>query len=182
MEKFKQLVTSTKTPIQIIWAGKPYPMDYAAIGTFNEVVDICKKYPNCAILVGYELTLSKILKGGADIWLNMPRLNHEASGTSGMSAAMNGAVNISTADGWFPEFAKDKINAFVLPSTDTSILMHQQDDIDSNNLYHILTTEILPLYYDYPDHWNDIMTQSMKDIIPQFDSDRLAREYYEKLY
>lgn len=182
IEKFNALLTNTDMPIQIIWAGKPYPMDYDAIGIFNKIVDICKKYKNCAILVGYELTLSKMLKGGADIWLNVPRINHEASGTSGMSAAMNGAINVSTLDGWFPEFVIDKSNAFSLPYTDTNLQLHIQDDTDASNLYKMLETEILPIYYDYPDHWVSIMKQSMQDIIPKFDSDRLAKEYYEKLY
>ena len=182
MEKFHALVTNIKMPIQIIWAGKPYPMDYDAIGIFNKIVDLCKKYKNCAVLVGYELKLSKILKGGADIWLNVPRINHEASGTSGMSAAMNGAVNVSTLDGWFPEFVNDKANSFSLPYTDTTLQNHVQDDIDASNLYQLLENEILPIYYDYPERWVSIVKQSMKDIIPKFDSDRLAKEYYGKLY
>jgi len=182
MEKFELLITNQKRPLQIIWAGKPYPMDYEAIGIFNKIVELCKSYKNCAILVGYELKLSKLLKGGADIWLNTPRVNHEASGTSGMTAAMNGAVNVSTADGWFPEFSKDKVNSFLLPITDTNLPIHLQDDTDAANLYHLLNTEILPIYYDYPEHWISIKKQSMKDIIPTFDSNRLAKEYYDKIY
>ena len=88
-------------------------MDFTAIGTFDKIVNVCKSYSNCAVVVGYELTLSKLLKQGADIWLNFPRLTHEASGTSGIAAAMNGAINLAIPDGWFPEFAIDKINSFV---------------------------------------------------------------------
>lgn len=182
MEKFDALVRNKEKPIQIIWAGKPYPMDYVAIGIFNKIVEVCKNYPNCAILIGYELKLSKLLKAGADIWLNVPRLYHEASGTSGMSAAMNGAVNLSTADGWFPEFTKDKENSFALPTTDITLPIYQQDDLDCANLYNTLNTEILPTFYDYPNNWSKIMKQSMHDIMPYFDSNRLAQEYYEKLY
>lgn len=182
MEKFHALVTNTKMPVQIIWAGKPYPMDYASIGVFDTIVDVCKKYNNCAILVGYELALSKILKNGADIWLNVPRLTHEASGTSGMSAAMNGAVNVGLPDGWFPEFAKDKMNAFVVPPSDSSLSIDLQDDIDANSLYQVLQTEVIPMYYNYPDRWIEIVKNSLKDIHPRFTSNRMATEYYQKMY
>jgi starch phosphorylase len=182
MERFEKLVSNKERPVQIIWAGKPYPMDYAAIGVFDKIVDICKTYTNCSILVGYELKLSKLLKQGADIWLNVPRLTHEASGTSGMAAAMNGAVNAGTTDGWFPEFAKDKINCFVVPPCDSSLPEHVQDDMDAASLYTLLENEVLPMYYDYPNRWLEIVKKSMKDIIPQFDSDRMAKEYYDKLY
>jgi starch phosphorylase len=132
--------------------------------------------------VGYELKLSKMLKAGADVWLNLPRLRHEASGTSGMTAAMNGAVNLSLPDGWFPEFAKDKINSFVIAPCDISLPDYRQDEADANSLYDLLENEVIPMYYDYPQRWLEIMKNAMKDIVPQFDSDRMAAEYYEKMY
>lgn len=182
MERFHRLVTNKERPVQIIWAGKPYPMDYAAIGVFDKIVDVCKQYTNCSILVGYELQLSRLLKQGADVWLNVPRLSHEASGTSGMAAAMNGAVNVGLPDGWFPEFAKDKINSFVVPPCDISLPEHLQDDTDAASLYQLLETEVLPMYYDYPNRWLKIVKNGLIDITPQFDSNRMAKEYYEKLY
>jgi glycogen phosphorylase len=182
MERFERLVTNTKRPVQIIWAGKPYPMDYTAIGVFDKIVNICKTYTNCSVLAGYEIKLSKLLKQGADIWLNVPRITHEASGTSGMAAAMNGAVNVGLPDGWFPEFAKDKINSFVVPPCDILLPDHVQDDKDAASLYTLLENEILPMYYDYPQRWIEMIKNGMKDIIPQFDSNRMTKEYYEKLY
>jgi starch phosphorylase len=182
MDRFERFVSNLQRPVQIIWAGKPYPMDFGAIGVFDKIVNICRAYPNCSVLTGYEMSLSKLLKQGADIWLNLPLLLHEASGTSGMTAAMNGTVNVSLPDGWFPEFAKDKINSFVIPSCDTFLSEDIQRDLDANSLYHLLETEILPLYYDYPNHWIEIIKNSMKDIVPQFDSNRMATEYYQKLY
>ncbi|HWB25698.1 MAG TPA: alpha-glucan family phosphorylase [Chitinophagaceae bacterium] len=182
MDRFHRLVSNKERPVQIIWAGKPYPMDYAGIGVFDKIVDVCKTYSNCSTLVGYELTLSKILKRGADIWLNVPRLTHEASGTSGMTAAMNGAVNVSLPDGWFPEFAKDKINSFVVPACDITQPDHIQDDADAASVYNLLENEVLPMYYDYPNHWLGIIKAGMQDIIPRFDAKRLAAEYYDKLY
>lgn len=182
IERFEKLVSNKEKPVQIIWAGKPYPMDYNGIGVFDKIVDICKKYSNCSILTGYELRLSKILKEGADVWLNMPRLYHEASGTSGIAAVMNGAVNVGIPDGWFPEFAKDKTNSFVIPSSDNNLPEHIQDDLDCNSLYDVIEKEVLPIYYDYPNRWHEIIRNAAIDIMPYFDSNRMNKEYYENLY
>lgn len=182
MERFQQFVTNAERPVQIIWAGKPYPMDYASIAVFDKIVNLCKTYNNCSVLVGYEMKLSKLLKQGADVWLNVPRMRHEASGTSGMSAAMNGAVNVSIADGWFPEFAKHKINSLVIPHANLDLPVHLQDEADANSLYDLLEKEVIPLYYDDPSAWLSIVKNGMRDIAPQFDSNRMAKEYYEKLY
>ena len=182
MDRFEQIVNNQNRPIQIIWAGKPYPMDFNGIGVFDNIVHICKKYPNCSILVGYELTMSKLLKNGADVWLNNPRYTHEASGTSGMSAAMNGSLNLSIPDGWFPEFARHKHNCFVIPAVDPSLPEHMQDETDANHLYDLLEKEIIPLYYDQPSQWLALIKNSMQEILPEFDSNRLASEYYHKLY
>jgi len=182
LDRFERLVSNKKYPVQIVWAGKPYPMDFTSIAVFDKIVNTCKTYPNCSILVGYEMKLSKLLKLGADVWLNTPRITHEASGTSGMSAAMNGAVNLSIPDGWFPEFVKDGINGFSIPAANPSLPDHELDDADANSLYDILEKTVIPMYYDNPAGWLDIVKNGMKDIIPQFDSIRLAKEYYEKLY
>jgi len=182
LERFERLVSNKKYPVQIVWAGKPYPMDFTSIAVFDKIVNICKTYPNCSILVGYEMKLSKLLKLGADVWLNTPRITHEASGTSGMSAAMNGAVNLSIPDGWFPEFVKDGINGFSIPAANPSLPDHELDEADANSLYDILEKIVIPMYYDNQAGWLDIVKNGMKDIIPQFDSIRLAKEYYEKLY
>lgn len=182
MDRFHQLITNSRFPVQIIWAGKPYPMDYSAIGIFDKVVNLCKSYSNCSVLVGYELKLSRQLKLGADLWLNVPRFSHEASGTSGMSAAMNGAINCTIADGWAPEFVRDGQNGFVIPHANPEWPDHLQDEADANALYDVLENSVLPVYYGQPLKWLDIMKQSMLDIIPQFDSNRMAAEYYEKFY
>lgn len=182
MERFKKIVTNTEQPVQIIWAGKPYPMDYSSIAAFDRIVNICKVFNNCSILVGYEMKLSKLLKQGADVWLNTPRITREASGTSGMSAAMNGALNVSIPDGWFPEFAKDGINSFVIPSCDPSLPEHIQDEKDANALYDLLENVVIPLYYENPKQWLNIVKKGMQDIIPAFDSSRMAIEYYERIY
>lgn len=180
--RFEKLMKNKDRPVQIIWAGKPYPADYASIGIFDKIVNVCKQYSNCSVLVGYELKLSRFLKGGADVWLNVPRKGHEASGTSGMSAAMNGALNVSIADGWMPEFARDRENCFIIPSADPSLTDYQQDEIDANTLYNLLENEVIPMYYDNPGKWLSMIRNSMADVLPYFDSDRMATEYYTQLY
>jgi starch phosphorylase len=182
-EKFHQLMTDTKYPVQIIWAGKPYPVDHPAISEFNQLVHLSKQYKNMAVLIGYELGLSKRLKQAADAWLNNPRVPREASGTSGMTAAMNGAVNFSTDDGWIPEFINHGHNGFVVPQADyANMATHEQDQYDLNKLYEILENEILPLYYDNYSTWRQVMKNGMQDVRFQFDSNRMAHEYYDLLY
>ena len=183
LQRFNEILTNTKHPVQIIWAGKPYPLDFSAITVFNQLVQLSKHYPNIAVVTGYELTISKRLKQAADVWLNNPRVPREASGTSGMTAAMNGAVNFSTNDGWIPEFIDHGHNGFVVPMADyknTSI--KEQDDHDLEYLYDILEKEILPFYYDDKDAWREIVQNGMRDVRFQFDSNRMVTEYYEKMY
>ncbi|WP_447952054.1 alpha-glucan family phosphorylase [Chryseobacterium koreense] len=181
--RFERLLNNPKYPVQIIWAGKPYPMDYSAISTFNTLVEESKYFKNMAVLTGYELSLSKLLKQGSDLWLNNPRVPREASGTSGMTAAMNGSVNLSTDDGWIPEFVKKGINGFVVPQADYHVLsVYDQDQYDLENLYHVLENEILPIYYDNPDQWRRIQQNAMDDVKGFFNSDRMADEYYKKIY
>lgn len=182
MQRFDAMMNNTERPVQIIWAGKPYPADYASIGIFDKIVNVSKRYPNCSVVAGYELKLSKLLKEGADLWLNVPRYGHEASGTSGMTAAMNGALNLTIADGWVPEFAKDKVNCFIIPNADPGLSDHEQDHIDATNLYDILENEVIPLYYNNPESWQKMVENGMRDVLPNFDSNRLADEYYKKLY
>jgi starch phosphorylase len=183
LRRFEKLINDPKRPVQIIWAGKPYPVDYPAIGTFNHLVNLSKNYKNVAVLVGYELGLSKRLKQSADIWLNNPRVPREASGTSGMTAAMNGAVNFSTDDGWIPEFVNHGNNGFVVPKADyANMSVHEQDDYDFNKIYEILENQIVPMYYNNYDTWRQIIKNGMRDVRFQFDSNRMAHEYYELMY
>ncbi len=183
VKRFNDLTSSTKYPVQMIWAGKPYPMDYPAIDEFNSLVSLSKNYPNVAVLTGYELGLSKRLKQGADVWLNNPRVPREASGTSGMTAAMNGAVNFSTDDGWIPEFIHHGNNGFVIAKADyANMSTQQQDDYDLDQLYDILQKQILPVYYEQKDTWRQIIKNGMRDVQVKFDSGRMADEYYVKMY
>jgi starch phosphorylase len=183
IEKFEKLLNDKSRPVQIIWAGKPYPVDYPAISQFNSIVHLSKKYKNVAVLIGYELGLSKRMKQASDVWLNNPRVPREASGTSGMTAAMNGAVNFSTDDGWIPEFINHGNNGFVVPKVDyENMTVHEQDTYDLEKIYDILNNQIIPIYYNSYDTWRQIMKNGMRDVRFQFDSNRMAHEYYDIMY
>jgi starch phosphorylase len=182
-KRFEALLNNTRYPVQIIWAGKPYPVDHPAICDLNYLINLSKDYKNVAVCLGYELTLSKRLKQGADVWLNNPRVPREASGTSGMTAAMNGAINFSTMDGWIPEFINHGNNGFVVPPADyDNMTVHDQDEYDLEKMYEILENQILPLYYENQNVWRQIIKNGMRDVRWQFDSNRMAKEYYEILY
>ena len=181
-ERFERLVTRSDKPIQIIWAGKPYPHDSNAINLFNELNFISRNYKNVAVLIGYELELSMMLKKGADIWLNTPRITREASGTSGMSAAMNGAINFSIADGWHPEFCKEGKNGFTIKGSDVNSPIDVQDYNDNKSMMDIFEEQIIPMYYDSPKKWAKMMMRSMNDVHQGFDSSIMAEKYYNEMY
>ncbi len=182
-DRFRALLSNTRYPVQIIWAGKPYPVDYPAISDFNYLVNLSKEFDHIAVCTGYELGLSKRLKQAADVWLNNPRVPREASGTSGMTAAMNGAVNFSTNDGWIPEFINHGNNGFLIPPADyEKMSTHEQDEYDLKKMYEILETQILPMYYENSDVWRQIVKNGMRDVRWQFDSNRMAKEYYDVMY
>jgi len=180
-EKFLGLISRKHEPIQVIWAGKPYPEDKLGIDIFNYINHTVEKFDRCAILTGHEMKLSAMLKKGSDVWLNNPIPPREASGTSGMTASMNASINFSIPDGWFPEYAKHGVNSFVINSQQTDSWV-QRDDQDNRELLRVLEDEIIPTYYRDPNRWTTIMKQAMCDVYPQFDSDRMATEYYQKLY
>ncbi len=187
---FRDLLGNSDKPVQIIWAGKPYPFDYGAIDNFNHLIDLTKDFPNATVLVGHELELSRFLKNGADVWLNNPVVTREASGTSGMTAAMNGALNLSTYDGWVCEFTNHEglsrqtgePNAFIAPVADPALDPAGRDRHDMTEIYRLLHDRVIPLYYDDPDGWARMMLRSMNDVVPFFDADRMATEYYQQVY
>ncbi|SEU03741.1 alpha-glucan family phosphorylase [Hymenobacter actinosclerus] len=181
-ERFKKLVTDSGRPLQVIWAGKPYPKDFGAIAVFNSLMEKTRNFNTCAVLTGYELGLSAAMKKGSDIWLNTPRFPREASGTSGMTAAMNGSISLSIPDGWIPEFARDGDNSFLLPLADQHASENEKDDFEATGILDALENHIIPLYYDQPAQFLAIRKAAMRDVEPEFESGRMAREYYERMY
>ena len=181
-DRFVQLASDAQRPIQMIWAGKPYPKDYGAVALFNEIIKRTAHLKNCAVLTGHELSLSAALKKGSDIWLNTPRFPREASGTSGMTAAMNASVNLSIADGWIPEFCRHGENGFLIAHTDETLPDAVKDDQEATTLLDVLEHTVIPMYYDQPKNFLKVVKTAMKDVEPAFESGRMAREYYELLY
>ncbi|QEC78991.1 alpha-glucan family phosphorylase [Mucilaginibacter ginsenosidivorax] len=181
-DRFLTIVSNTRYPVQFIWAGKPYPEDESSIALFNHIMGRARPFANCAVLTGYELHLSALLKKGSDVWLNNPRMYREASGTSGMTAAMNGSINLSIPDGWVPEFANDQKNCFVIQPASNQLQVQEKDSQENKNLMDMLEKTVLPMYYDNPGKWLGILKQAAADVVPAFEAGRLANEYYEKMY
>ncbi|WP_442587350.1 alpha-glucan family phosphorylase [Pedobacter sp. AW31-3R] len=181
-DRFQKLMNNQEFPVQVIWAGKPYPKDTGSIDLFNTIISRAKPIANCAVLTGYELGLSALLKKGSDVWLNNPRMYREASGTSGMSAAMNGTLNLSMPDGWVPEFANDGVNCFIIPPADQHLSIEEIDKQENISLMDTLENEVLPLYYKNKTSWIQMVKQAAKAVSPEFESSRLAKDYYNLLY
>ena len=99
-----------------------------------------------------------------------------------MSATMNGSITISTNDGWVREFERDGHNCFIIPEAKPGLPVEARDRSDRDNFYNVLESKVLPRYYDDPDAWTDLVYNAMDDICPTFDSDRMADEYYTKMY
>ncbi|HAL81927.1 MAG TPA: alpha-glucan family phosphorylase [Mucilaginibacter sp.] len=181
-DRFIKLVYNAEHPVQIIWAGKPYPGDYGAIDQFNQIIRRAKPIANCAVLTGYELGLSAIAKKGSDVWLNNPGMYREASGTSGMTAAFNGSISLSLPDGWVPEFAVDGENSFVIHPAGNGTPHGDTDRLEAENLMDKLENVVLPMYYNDKKQWHAIIRKAAEDIVPEFDSGRMVDEYYQKMY
>ncbi|UKT65694.1 alpha-glucan family phosphorylase [Pedobacter mucosus] len=181
-DRFIKLLGNAETPVQIIWAGKPYPEDTGAIKMFNEIIEKTKSFSNCAVVTGYELGLSALLKKGSDVWLNNPKMYREASGTSGMTAAMNGSINLSLPDGWVPEFAIDEENCFIIQPAADDLSESDRDIKENSNLLDVIENQVLPTYYQNPTKWSSMITKGNEGVLAEFESSRMAKEYYEKLY
>lgn len=170
LERLKQINKNTG-PIQIIYAGKAHPDDEIGQTLISETNKRIKQlYPEIKIvfLENYDLEMAKLLVAGSDIWLNNPALPNEASATSGMKAAHNGVMQISTFDGWWPEgYARNK----------TGWTIREADD-----LYNILEKKVLPLYYHYPEKWLKMMRSTIALNASYFNADRVLNDYIKKAY
>jgi starch phosphorylase len=179
--------------IQLIFAGRFHPGDVRGRQLFNQVLEYSQTLPNIAVLLNYELNLSKLLKRGADVWLNTPLRPLEASGTSGMSASMNGAVHFSTYDGWAVEGTFHHINGYIINqpghcescnriSESPTCPRDERDQQDYESMMTILETEIIPTYYQHPARWSALMAQSIHNSEIYFHSDRMMLEYFNRMY
>ncbi|MEM6735348.1 MAG: alpha-glucan family phosphorylase [Bacteroidota bacterium] len=169
--------------LQIIFSGRAHPLDDAGKEIIQSIVLLTREYPNSVVfLQNYNMEVGALLTGGSDIWLNNPRRPKEASGTSGMKAAMNGVLNLSILDGWWPEACDHGVNGWQFGDGFESEEEKNQDKHDVNALYEVLLHEVIPTYYDNKVKWVEMMKASILSTKEQFSVKRMLEEYYERLY
>ena len=193
VHRLLNIINRPNMPVQIIFAGKAHPADDAGKLLIQQLFREVKRAETGGRLVfleDYDMNLARYLVQGVDIWMNTPRRPMEASGTSGMKAALNGGLNFSILDGWWREayngengwaIGEDKdLDAPALPD-------EEQDAQDAASLYEVLENEIIPLYYErdakeVSHGWTSRIKSSIKTVIPQFSTRRMVKEYVERLY
>jgi starch phosphorylase len=179
--KVDQLFESGK--LQIVFSGKAHPLDDGGKRIVSNIVALTKRYPTSVVfLENYDMTIGSMLVRGSDVWLNNPRRPQEASGTSGMKAAMNGVLNLSILDGWWPEACMHGVNGWQIGDGYENRNEKKLDSHDQKSLYEVLLNEVLPAYYDDKKKWVEMMKQSVITTHKPFAVKRMLQEYFEKLY
>jgi len=170
--------------LQLIYSGKAHPNDHEGKRIIQEIVNISKQYPNNIVfLENYDMKIAKLMVQGCDVWLNNPLRPMEASGTSGMKAALNGVLNISVIDGWVGEAVRHQENGWLLDKVlNMNINEADQDFYDLQAFYEVLLNEVIPIFYDDKERWIGMMKLSIKMGIEKLTSQRMVREYYNFLY
>ena len=169
--------------LQIVFSGKAHPLDDTGKKIVQDIVEISNEYPDSVVfLENYDMTIGKMLTRGCDVWLNNPRRPKEASGTSGMKAAMNGVLNLSILDGWWPEACEHGINGWQFGDGFESSDEAVQDKHDLDALYNVLINEVIPTYYIDHEIWVKMMKSSILSTREYFSMKRMLDEYYNKMY
>ncbi len=189
-DRLMRIITNPSKPVQIIFAGKAHPSDEPGKRMIQEVYRAVKDARNGGRLVfleDYDMDMARYLTQGVDVWLNNPRRPREASGTSGMKAAMNGVLNFSVLDGWWAE-GYNGLNGWSIGDETEYTDLDAQDEADSKSLYDTLENEIVPLYYtkrsadNLPGDWIQRVKECMRSISPAFSMTRMVKEYMTELY
>jgi len=188
-DRLEAILTSKTHPVQIIFAGKAHPKDQEGKDLIKKVVQFAQK-PNMRhrliFLEDYDINIARVLVQGADVWLNTPRRPFEACGTSGMKAAINGALNISILDGWWCEgFSEER--GWRIGNGEEYFDHEYQDNVESQALYNVLTDEVIPCFYDRkngdsPQRWLYKMKESMKMAMKSFCSHVMVSNYNNMFY
>lgn len=189
VDRLLRMVDDSDRPVQFVFAGKAHPQDRVAKRILQDLMSINhdSKWQKRAVFIeDYDQDVARYLVRGVDVWLNVPRRPHEASGTSGMKAAMNGVLNFSVLDGWWIE-GFDGSNGFAIPDPPDVADEAATDLPDAENLYSILENQIVPLYYNRneggtPRQWIARMRASISTLTPQFSSDRMLMDYVNTIY
>ncbi|RQD71540.1 MAG: alpha-glucan family phosphorylase [Tindallia sp. MSAO_Bac2] len=181
LEKVDPLLRDGK--IQLVFSGKAHPMDSRGKEMMAVLYEMQKKYPESVVfLQNYDMTMGALLTRGCDVWLNNPQRPREACGTSGMKAAMNGVLNLSILDGWWPEACQHGINGWAIGDETIPRSEEKQNNKDAKALYDVLLQEVIPLYYENHKKWVEMMQQSIKTVQDAFSAERMVREYWGKMY
>lgn len=169
--------------LQIIFSGKAHPLDDGGKRIVANIVALTKKYPKSVVfLENYDMTIGSMLVRGSDVWLNNPRRPQEASGTSGMKAAMNGVLNLSILDGWWPEACQHGVNGWQIGDGYENKNETKLDAHDQKALYNVLLNEVMPTYYGDKTKWIAMMKESVLTTSRPFAVKRMLEEYYRELY
>ncbi len=188
-ERFARILTDKERPLQIIFAGKAHPHDNPGKELIRQIVHFERQTGvrrRMVFLEDYDMVVARYMAQGVDVWLNTPRRPLEASGTSGMKAAFNGAINLSILDGWWDE-AYSVHTGWAIGRGEEYTDEKLQDEVESNALFDLLEKEIVPLFYtrgadDLPRQWISKMKGSMRAIGPEYNTNRMVREYMETMY
>ena len=189
LERLRAILDDDERPVRVLIAGKAHPRDEIGKGILREIVQRTREDPlvgRVVFLENYDAALARLMVQGVDVWLNNPVRMQEASGTSGMKAATNGALNLSIADGWWPE-ADDGENGWTIADRRRYAEQSLQDQLDAASLYGLLEEEIVPLYFErdpdgVPLRWLERVLGSLETIPVRFNSDRMVLEYLERAY
>ncbi len=190
VERLYRMIESTDRPIQFVFAGKAHPQDRTAKFLLQKLMlqNGSSTWQNRAVFIeDYDQEVARYLVQGVDVWMNVPRRPLEASGTSGQKAAMNGGLNFSILDGWWIE-GYDGVNGFSIgvPKDELGIDDATIDANDAESLYQTLENEIIPTFYaqenGLPIEWIARMRRSLQTLTPKFSSDRMVKDYIEKIY
>jgi starch phosphorylase len=188
-ERLLRLVRDNDRPVQLIFAGKAHPHDMPGKELIREIIHFAEKYDVTSRIVfveNYDISVAKYLTSGGDVWLNTPRRPMEASGTSGMKAAMNGVLNCSIMDGWWDEAYTPEVG-WAIGHGEQYVDEKLQDDIESKALYDLLERDIIPLFYQrghdgLPREWIKMMKDCMKNIGQSMSSHRMLMNYSNQFY
>ena len=186
VERLRKIVTSTTRPVQVIVAGKAHPQDTPGKEILQSIYHFTRDpvfEGRVAFLEDYDMHLAHMLVQGVDIWLNVPRVPLEASGTSGMKAALNGVPQLSTIDGWWEEGYNGK-NGWAIPKAGPD---DDADTVDAEHLYQLLENEIVPLWYDkdadgIPRRFVQTMKEAIRVAGSKFTARRMMQDYVQRYY
>ncbi len=189
-QRLIKLLTNSETPVQFIFSGKAHPRDTAGKELIRQLVHFASENPEIRrrliFLEDYDMDIARYLVQGVDVWLNNPRRPMEASGTSGMKAAINGILNMSTLDGWWCEgYIPD--GGWIIGAGEEYDDLSYQDQVESQAIYNLLEQEVVPLYFNrgkdrLPRRWIRRMKNTIKWCAPRFNTSRMVAEYTRKFY